>query len=103
MLSIRAIIGITLLGVALIGGGYASYVNLRNARGPRERRFVARACVLGWAIVLSMLALVYWFPAPYRYVIALGYFIATPMLIYRWALTHQMLRVLDARERGEAS
>ncbi len=99
MLSLAAIVGITLLGAAFVGGGYASYVNVRNARGPRERRFVVRVCALGWLIVLSMLALVYALPAPHRYVVALGYFIVTPIIIYRWALTHQMLRVLDAREK----
>lgn len=101
MLSFKAILGLALVGAALVGGGYASLINLRNVQGPRERRFVARVCAIGWLIVLSMLSLIYWFPPPYRYLIALGYFIVTPILVYRWALTHQMLRVLDARERDE--
>lgn len=88
-----------MIGVALAGGLYASYVNIRNARGPRERKFVIRACAVGWALILSMLAVIYWLPAPYRYVAALIYFLAIPVLIYRWALTHQMIRLLDERDR----
>jgi hypothetical protein len=102
MLSFPALLGIVLVLAAFAGGAYASYVNVRNARGPRERRFVMRACAIGWLLILSMLALIYVFPPPYRYVIALAYFVATPILIYRWSLTHQLLRALDARDKGAA-
>lgn len=103
MLSARAIVGLTLILAAVIGGAYASYVNIRNARGPRERRFVMRACAVGWLMVFSMLALIYWLPAPARYFVAAAYFIAAPLLIYRWALTHQMIRLLEQRDRETAS
>lgn len=102
MLSFKAMLGLLLVGIALVGGGWASFVNLRDARGPRERRFVAQVCVIGWLIVLSMLALIYILDAPYRYLVALAYCIGTPMLIYRWSTTHQLLRVLDERERDAA-
>ncbi|HMP76176.1 MAG TPA: hypothetical protein PKE12_07770 [Kiritimatiellia bacterium] len=102
MLSGKIIVGLVLVGLALTGGGYASYTNVRDARGPRERRFVIRVCVLGWLLILSMLALVYALPAPYRYITALVYFVVTPVIIYRWSLTHQLLRVLDERERPDA-
>ena len=102
MLSFKAMLGLLLVGVALAGGGWASYVNLRDARGPRERRFVAQVCTIGWLIVLSMLALIYFLHAPYRYLVAIAYFIGTPILVYRWSITHQLLRVLDERERDDA-
>lgn len=102
MLSTRALFGLILVGLALVGGAYATYANLRDARGPREKRFVTRVCALGWLIILSMLALIYGLPAPYRYLVALLYFVGTPFIIYRWSLTHQMLRVLDERDNDAA-
>lgn len=101
MLSFKALFGLIFVLLALIGGLYASYANLRNARGPRERRFVARACVLGWLLILSMIVLIFSLPAPFRYFVALVYFIGAPILIYRWAITHQMLRLLDQRDADE--
>lgn len=100
MLSFTAFIGFLLVAVALGGGAYASYMNIKNARGPRERRFVARACAVGWTLVLSMLLMVYFLPSPYRYAVVVLYFLIMPPLIYRWALTHQMLRLIDERERS---
>ncbi len=103
MLSFKALMGLALVGAALLGGGWASYANLRGARGPRERRFVARVCAIGWLIVLSMLALIYLLPPPYRYLVALAYFAGTPILVYRWSSRHQLLRILDEREANAGS
>jgi hypothetical protein len=102
MISFPALLGIALVLAALAGGAYASYENIRAARGPRERRFVVRACAIGWLLMLSMLVLIYVSPSPYRYLIALAYFIAAPILIYRWSRTHQLIRALDAREKNAA-
>jgi len=102
MLRIQIIMGLVLLGVALVGGGLASWSNIRQTRGPRERSFVIRVCLLSWLLILSMLGLMYLLPAPYRYVAMLVYFVGLPILIYRWAKTHQLIRQLDAREGAEA-
>jgi hypothetical protein len=98
MLSLQAIFGITLVAIALIGGGVATYANVRHARGPRERTFVWRVCVAGWALIISMLALMYLLPAPYRYLTIFVYFVICPWLIYRWSNTHQLIRILEQRE-----
>lgn len=98
MLRFQIIAGLILLGIALIGGGLASWSNIRQARGPRERAFVIRVCLLSWALILSMLGLMYLLPSPYRYVAMLAYFVGLPLLIYRWARTHQLIRLLEERE-----
>lgn len=103
MLSASAIVGLTLVSVALVGGGIATYANIRNARGPRERAFVIRICVAGWTLILSMLALMYWLHPPYRYITVFVYFFVTPWLIYRWSNTHQLIRILEQRERDDAA
>lgn len=101
MIKVQAIVGLALVAVALVGGGIATYFNVRNARGPRERAFVLRVCIIGWALILSMLGLMYVLPPPYRYITVFVYFVVCPWLIYRWTNTHQLLRILDQRERDE--
>lgn len=97
MLTFRALFGFVLLTLALLGGGWASWVNIRQARGPRERRFVLRICVLSWILVLSMLGLMYVLPSPYRYAAMLFYFVGLPLMIYQWSKTHQLIRMLESR------
>lgn len=101
MLTIKAIFGFTLLGLAIVGGGWASWVNVRTARGPRERAFVIRICVVSWALILSMLGLMYLLAAPYRYAIMMFYFLGLPILIYRWSKTHQLIRLMEERTPGK--
>jgi len=101
MLTIRAIFGLSLLAIALVGGGWASWANIRAAQGPKERGFVIRICLLSWLLILSMLGLMYILPSPLRYAAMLFYFVGLPALIYRWSRTHQLIRRLEARtEKG---
>lgn len=99
MLTTKIIIGLLLTAVALLGGAIASYYNIRNSRGPKERAFVTKACVIAWAVILSMLVAVYLLPAPWRYAAAAGYFIVCPILVYKWATTHQLIRMVEDKER----
>lgn len=103
MLTFRAIFGLTLVGFAVIGGGWASWVNIRQTRGPRERSFVVRICVAAWLLILSMLGLMYVLPAPYKYLAMLFYFFGVPFLIYRWSKTHQLIRLMESRTADSAS
>lgn len=102
MLTLRAIFGLSLLAVAIAGGGWASWANIRSARGPKERGFVVRICILSWLLILSMLGLMYILPSPYRYAAMFFYFIGLPVLIYRWSKTHQLIRLLEARDENGA-
>lgn len=97
MLTFKAMFGLTLLAIAIGGGGWASWVNIRQAQGPRERSFVIRICLISWLLILSMLGCMYALPSPLRYAAVLFYFAGLPLLIYRWAKTHQLIRKLEAR------
>lgn len=99
MLSLQVIFGLLLVCVALVGGGVATIANVRNARGPRERTFVWKVCFAGWGLILSMLALMYLLHPPWRYITVFAYFVVCPWLIYRWSHTHQLIRILEQREK----
>lgn len=96
------LIGGALFVTAFIIGGLASYKNIRDARGPKERSYVWRVCALSWGIILSMLVLAYLVHPPWLYGVVAAYFIATPILFYRWATTHQLIRELERRETEAA-
>ena len=98
MLNPEAMLGIVLLAVALGGGAYASFKNLRGARGPKEKSFVVRVCVLGWLLMLSMPVVLYLLPPPWRYLALAAYLIGVPVLIYRWATIHQLIRIVEGRK-----
>lgn len=99
--SFPLVFGSVLVAIALIGGGVASWHNVRNARGPRERAFVIQVYLIGWLLILSLLVLAVVLDPPFRYIAMLAYFGVTPWLIYRWALRHQLIRKLDERERDD--
>jgi hypothetical protein len=101
MINPSVLVGIGLVAVALVGGGYASYRNLRTARGPKEKAFLVRVCIGGWLLMLSMPVAVILVPPPWRYAVAVAYLVAVPLLIYRWATVHQLIRIVEARERDE--
>jgi hypothetical protein len=101
MINPAVMVGIALVTVALVGGGYASYRNIRAARGPKERAFVTRVCIAGWVLILSMPPVVYLLQTPWNYLAAGAYLVAVPLLIYRWATLHQLIRIVEARERDD--
>lgn len=101
MLSFKVMLGLVLTVIALMGGAAASYLNVRNARGPKERAFVWRVCVVAWTVIVSMLLAVYFLPPPWRYFAAGGYFVVCPILVYRWATTHQLIRMVEERENAD--
>jgi len=76
----------------------ATFLNVRNTRGPKERRFVVRACVATWALFVSFLLLLYFVGPPWRYVIVVVYVVAFPVFIYRWSTMHQLIRHIDERD-----
>ncbi len=89
--------GGVIFGLAFIVGGLASYRNVRDCRGPQERRYVLRMCALSWVIILSMLACAYLLHPPWLYYVIGGYFVVTPVLFYRWARNHQLIREKERR------
>jgi hypothetical protein len=59
------------LGIA--GGAAGTYFSIKNTDGPRERRFMIRVAVAGWAAITAFLALLYFTPEPYRWLLWLPY------------------------------
>ena len=96
------IFGGVLFATAFLLGGLASYRNITNSKGPLERRYVTRMCVMSWGIVLSMLAFAYYLSPPWLYAVIGAYFVITPVLFYRWATTHQLIREKERRDAESA-
>ena len=96
-MSTALLVGSGIFITAFVIGGVASYRNIRDARGPKERSYVVRVCALSWGIILSMLVFAYLLPPPWLYVVVGAYFLTTPVLFFRWATTHQLIRKLESR------
>lgn len=94
------IFGIVILALLIAGGALGTLSNIRGTRGPRERRFVIRACLGAWALFLTLVALVIVLPSPYRWIAGVLFFVLIPAMIYRWAMRHQLIRILEDREKG---
>ncbi|MFH0908279.1 MAG: hypothetical protein V1929_05920 [bacterium] len=100
-LSARAVIGGVVMGAAFLGGIVATYYNMRNAIGPKEKAFVVQVCAVTWLIVLSMLLFAYFLPSPHRFVVAGIYLIICPLLVFRWTNKHQLIRMIEQRDAEE--
>ncbi len=91
------IIGGVLFATAFLIGGLASYKNITSSKGPLERRYVTRMCAMSWGLVISMLAFAFFLNPPWLYAVIGAYFVITPVLFYRWATTHQLIREKERR------
>lgn len=100
-LSARATIGLVIMATAIGGGILATYYNVRNAIGPKEKAFVSQVCVVSWLIVFSLLLFAYFLPSPHRFVVAALYLIVCPLLVYRWTNKHQLIRMIEQRDAEE--
>lgn len=99
--STELIIGLTLLTVTLAGGVAGTISSLRACRGARERRFVIRAFAGIWSLFAAFVASVVFLPSPYRWVAGGILLVLMPVLIYRWATQHQLIRILEERAASE--
>lgn len=100
MLTVGQIIGLGLMAAAIAGGLLGSYHNIRHARGPRERAFAVRMTAVVWLLATAFLAAMYLAEGHLRYYVLGGFFVLCPLLMYKWSTTHQMIRLLDERERA---
>jgi ABC-type transport system involved in multi-copper enzyme maturation permease subunit len=100
-LSARAILGILVMGTAILGGVIATYYNVRNVSGPKERAFVVQVCTVSWLIVFSLLLLTYFLPSPHRFVVAALYLLVCPLMVYRWTNKHQLIRMIEERSEPD--
>lgn len=97
-LSARAIIGLLVMGVAISGGIVATYYNVRNVSGPKERSFVIQVCTVSWLIVLSLLLFAYFLPSPHRFIVSGLYLVICPLMVFRWTNKHQLIRMIEERD-----
>ena len=98
MLTGTAIAGLIFLIIGLIGGAAATMSNLRSAKGPKERVFVRFNCIAAWGVAVLCLALMYYLPSPWRYLVLIPYFFHLPVAIYRATMKRQLIRRLEHME-----
>ncbi len=89
------IITMVLVALGLLIAAIGSLLNVTRTKGPKERRFVTRACIGTWGMFVSMLVLVGLFEPPYRYIILVMYLAIFPLTMYRWSTMHQLIRHID--------
>ena len=92
--------GLLLVVMCGVVGIYASWSNVRSAKGPKEKAFVRRSCVITFLAITTLLALMYYLPSPYRYLVLIPYLALVPAFIYRSVTRRQMIRILEDRERA---
>jgi hypothetical protein len=73
---IGAVIG-CVLGVA--GGGIGTYFSIKNAIGPRQRKFMIKAAVFSWISLAVFLGLLLGLPFPYGFIMWVPYGIFLPI------------------------
>jgi hypothetical protein len=101
ILSARAIFGGLLMGAALLVGVVATYYNIHQSRGPKERSFTVRVCVASWLVVAWMLACAYFLPSPYRFYTTAAFLVICPLLVYKLAHTQALIRMVEQQEPEE--
>ena len=89
---------LALLAVAVFGGLGIALMNVRAARGPREKTFVKRASAGAGSLMALFIVLLFWLEPPYRYVALVVFLVLIPAAIYRWSTQHQLIRRLDERD-----
>jgi len=79
-----------LLGLA--GGIAGSWASVHNTKGPRERAFMIRACVVTWVAALAFLTLMFLLPMPWRFLLWIPYGILLPLGIITLNRRQRQLR-----------
>jgi Ca2+/Na+ antiporter len=101
ILSVKVLIGLFLMLVALAGGALGTWNNIRNAQGPRERTFAIRVSIGCWLFVAALLMAISVTDGRLRLYVLIAFFILCPVLLYKWSNTQQLIRRLDQREHED--
>lgn len=91
--------GLGALGFTLALGLVLSWLNVRGSQGPKERRYVTRACTGSLVLMLVVVGGGYFLESPYRYIVMLIGLFGIPVLIYRSAKVHLLIREMESRDR----
>jgi len=100
MLTIRAMLGFTLIAVSLVGVLLACILNVKGARGRKERAFVTVSSFALIVLIALLLVLMVYLKSPYNYLTLVSYLIVLPFAVYRISLRRQLIRELERRAKG---
>lgn len=79
-----------------VGGGlFGTYCAVKNAKTPAARRVTIRFSIAIWALVSTLLLLLYLLPFPYRGLVFLPYGIALGLLVRRGNREEALARAAD--------
>lgn len=92
---VQVLVGVFIFVVTLILFAMASYLNVKHAQGPKERRFVVRACVSMWTLIIALLLSLTFLPQPYNFIAMVLIMVIFPLQVYRWSTMHQLIRHID--------
>jgi hypothetical protein len=102
-LNVQVAVGAVLTLATVLSVLIASVLNIRTARGPKERRYLLVITPLLWAVVVSFVALLYWLEAwQSRITILISYFVIVPVFMYRCSRRRLLIRELESRNGGFA-
>lgn len=57
MISLQFLFGAGLVGAALVVWAISTYISTKASKGPKERSFVLRVCLIFWFTLLTLLGL----------------------------------------------
>jgi hypothetical protein len=87
--------------VGVLGGAIGVFASLKNAQGPRERAFVARASAGFVALVLALLAALFLLPPAYQWLAWLVYLPALLLGIRACNKAQACIRAEEAAAQGD--
>lgn len=82
--------------VGVIGGLIGTYFSIKNTNGPKERRFMIKAAVIGWVGIAIFLIVFYLIPSPYRWFLWIPYGILLPIAIITCNKRQAQIRAEEA-------
>jgi hypothetical protein len=69
------------IAVGLLGGAIGTWMTIRKAPGPYQRREAIRFSVLIWVIIAILMTGLSLLPSPWRHLLWVPYCLALPLLI----------------------
>ncbi|MEM4247980.1 MAG: hypothetical protein QXH80_01825 [Candidatus Nanoarchaeia archaeon] len=86
-----------LLGLA--GGIVGTYFSIKNTKGPRERSFVIKLCVMFWSLVIVFLILLFLLPGSISWFIWIPYCVILPTGISYFNRRQQAIRQQESKNK----
>ena len=71
-------------GIGLLGAVFGTYCAMKNTQGPLERRFVTRASILCWIVVLLFVVGMALIPGWYKLILVIPYLTGLVVGVRKW-------------------